>query len=225
MVKKNKRFLLFPCILLLLNSCSGICKLYRVPNSSYSEGSTDLGPISTSAQFLSHGFLFPFGYLQPVLPLPYENYDICFTVSNINDALKNAAERENEEYTDDIMISMYIDEFRIVLPSGNIIDLLKGKIDITYHYNGSEKEAGMLYKKEQNIKPQNIDGVKKIFFDGIKDGDGISIYFYAKIPAYFVNSISLEYTLTIEWKNRGTVKRRYVGIFNKEVHKWYAFTT
>jgi len=220
----NNALLLLPCILLLLNSCSGIYKLYGNLNSERNEGATDLGPIFIDVEFLSHGHLFPFSYIQPVLPLPYEGYDICFLVTNINDSLKNVAEREKSEYTEDIMKFMYIDEFRIVLPSGKIIDLLKGKIDIIYHYNGSEKEAGMLYKKVKNVKSTYIDGVKKLSFDGIKDNDGISIYFTVKIPAYFVNSIRLEYTLTVEWENRGTLKRRSVKIFNKEIHKWYAFS-
>jgi len=225
-MKKIKCLLPFICIILLLNSCSAFIRLYRSPNIvdvNY-EGSAK-GPILTFIHFgYDEPYIFPFSYIQFIFPPPNEKYIVDFSLTNINDALKNVAEREKKEYTDDIMRSMYFDEFRIVLPSGKIIDLLEGKIDITYHYNGSEKETGMLYKEVKNFKPQYIDGVKRLFFDGIKDGDGISVYFYAKIPAYFVNSVRLEYTQTIEWENMGTVKRRTVMIFNKKLEKWYAFT-
>jgi hypothetical protein len=215
-MKKNKVLLLFPCILFLFSACSGVCKVYGRPSTGYTEGPTNPGHIQTFVHFSrSEINILPFYYLQPVLPLPYENYRIWFSVSNKNDILKE---------TNDIMRSMYIDEFRIVLPSGRVIDLLDGKINIIYHYNGSEEITGMLYKEVKNFKPQYIDGVKRLIFDGIKNGDGISIDFYTRIPAYSVDSVRLEYTLNIEWENRGTVRRRSIGIFNKELRKWYAFT-
>jgi len=216
-MKKIKCLLPFICIILLLNSCLAFEKIYKEPSTENYEGSAK-GPILTFI-YLRYGksFEFPYSYIQPIFPLAYEKYNINFNIYNINDALKRVAERENKEYTDYIMRSMCIDELRIVLPSGEIIDLLDGKIDVIYHYNGSEKEAGMLYKKEQNIKPQNIDGVKKLFFKGFQGGDGITLDFHTKIPAYFVNKVRLEYTLTIEWENRGIEKRRYVGIYNKKI--------
>jgi len=215
-MKKYNVLLLSFFILLLLNSCIVFERIYREPIKENHEGSTDKRPILTFINLMyGQSFKFPFSCLQPVFPLAYEKYNIWFTVSNRNDIFK----------IEDIMRSMYIDEFRIVLPSGKIIDLLDGNIDVTYHYNGSEEETGMLYKEEQNIKPQNIDGEKKLFFEGIKDGDGVSIYFHTRIPAYFVNQVRMEYMLTIEWENRGIEKRRYVGIFNKKFVIFNMFPT
>jgi hypothetical protein len=187
-----------------------------MPDSGYSEGPNNPINMLTFVEFfIDQPIVFPFFYLQPVLPLPYEKYEIKFSLSNKNDILKE---------TDDIMRSMYIDKCRIVLPSGRVINLLDGKINIIYHYNGSEKETGMLYKEVENFKPQYIDGEKRLLFDGIKDGDGITIYFHTKIPAYFVNSVRLEYILNFEWENQGTVEERSILIFKKETLKSYLFT-
>jgi hypothetical protein len=70
------------------------------------------------------------------------------------------------------------------------------------------------------IKTTPNGGVKRLFFDGIKDGDGICIEFYTKIPTYFVNRVRIEYTLNFEWENHGTVKTREILIYNKE---WGSF--
>jgi hypothetical protein len=225
-MKKNKVLLLFPFILLLFSGCHGFVKVYgHHADSGYIEGPDDDGPILTFVNLLSDGLLtFPSSLLQPILPLPYEKYYFWFSVTNINDTLKEVREKRNEDYMTDIMRSMYIDEFRVVLPSGKIIDLLDKKIDIIYHYNGSEEVTGMLYKEVKNVKPKYIDGVKGLFFDGIKDGDGISIDFYTKIPAYFVESIRLEYTLNIDWENRGKMKTREILIFNKKLKSFFPFT-
>ena len=122
------------------------------------------------------------------------------------------------------MRSMYFDEFRIVLPSGKIIDLLEGNIDVIYQYLMADETTDTLSKKIQNVKPTYIDGVKRLYIDGIKDGDGINTTFYTKIPSSFDN-IRLEYTLTIEWENLGTMKEHTILIFNKKVYEWYSLTT
>jgi hypothetical protein len=119
---------------------------------------------------------------------------------------------------------MYFDECRIVLPSGKIIDLLEKKIDIIYHYWESGKNTGIFYEKEENVKPQYIDGVKRLRINGIKNDDNrTSVYFFTKIPIYIADKVTLEYTLTIEWEKLGTVKKRSVLVFNKEFNMgiWY----
>jgi hypothetical protein len=225
-MKKIKVLLLFPFILLLFSGCAIFYRAYdHLADSGDYEGPDDDGPILRSLNLLSDGLLtFPSSFLQPILPLPYEKYYFWFSVKNINDTLKRVSERENEDYMTDIMRSMYIDEFRVVLPSGKIIDLLDGKIDIIYRYNGSKDPTGKLNERVENVKPQYIDGVKGLFFDGIKDGDGISIRLYTRIPAYFVESIRLEYTLNIEWENRGKMKIREILIYNKKLGSFFPFT-
>jgi len=219
--------LLLPCIFFLLGACI-IGNVYTIPSLEYEhkESSNDFGPISTNIYFSNNEkYVFPFLFLQSVLPPFYEEYKIWFSIkNNINYLLEDVEEIENEEYTEDVMRSMYIDKCLIVLPSGKIINLLEGNIDIIHHYNGSEKETGILYKEEQNVKLQYIDGVKQLFFSRIKDGDGVTIYFYAKIPAYFVNSIRIEYRLTVEWENRGTVKKHSIEVFKKKVGVWAIFS-
>jgi len=215
MIKNNNILLLFTCILLLFSSCSGFIKAYSESDKGYGEGSTDLGPVITNVRFLNRqSYTFPFKYFQSILPLPYENYKIIFLLFNKNH-IKN---------TGGIMRSMYFDEFRIVLPSGKIIDLLEGNIDVIYQYLMADETTDTLSKKIQNVKPTYIDGVKRLYIDGIKDGDGINTTFYTKIPSSFDN-IRLEYTLTIEWENLGTMKEHTILIFNKKVYEWYSLTT
>jgi len=228
-MKKIKFLLPFICILLLFSSCIVYSNSYRYSTSKrgyedYEEYekdiSTDFGPILTSITFLGMGSRF---ILYP--PPPNGTYDIHFQFININDRLKRKSERENSEYTDDIMRSMYIDECRIVLPSGKIIDLLEKKINIVYHYWESGKNTGIFYEKEENVKPQYIDGVKRLRINGIKNDDNrTSVYFFTKIP-YIADKVTLEYTLTIEWENLGTVKKRSVLVFNKKFHMGIGFPT
>jgi len=121
-MKKIKFLLPFIFILFLLNSCIVFKRIYKEPSTVNYESSTDRGPILTFI-YLNFGqsFKFPSSYFQSVFPLPYENYKIWFSVSNINNVLKDV----REDYIEDIMLSMYFDKFRIVLPSGKIIDLTK----------------------------------------------------------------------------------------------------
>jgi hypothetical protein len=209
-MKKNNVLLLLSCIFLLFSSCSSFVKAYGLRNGGYIEGPTNI-LLGTSVRFLrNEPFIFPFSFLQPVLPLPCEKYNIWFIINN--------------EEKNDVMLFMSIDEFRIVLPSGRVIDLLDGKIDIIFYYRSKDPE-GRLNESVENVKPQSMGGVKRLFFDGIKYGDGLNFHFYARIPAYSVDSVRIEYTLNCEWENHGAVKRREIYIFNKKMYKSIFFTT
>jgi len=209
-----KKLLITLIILFIFCSCSGLINMYTVPNQGYTEDSNDIGPILINTYFSYNQFsILPFTFLQPILPSIYENYNIYFSITNSNRIMNN-------EGGD--MISFYIEEFKIVLPSEKEIDLLNNKIDIIMHYNGSEEIIGIPYKKLNNIEPNILNGSKCIFFNGFGNDDGATIIFNAKIPAYNVNRIRLEYTLSVEWENLGTRRIKNILFFNRESHRWYS---
>jgi hypothetical protein len=119
---------------------------------------------------------------------------------------------------------MHIDECRIVLPSGRIINLLEGDITVIHRYHKTEKVTGVPSKLLRNVRPRDIDGRKVVYIDGLASGDSVGISFDTRIPSYSTNSLILEYTQTVVWENIGEVKQRYKILFKKTTRKTYLFT-
>ncbi|GHV14715.1 hypothetical protein FACS189491_11330 [Spirochaetia bacterium] len=124
---------------------------------------------------------------------------------------------------EDALQYMYIDECRILLPTGKVIYLMDKNITLHYVYYESRKVTGEKYKIIQNVQPQYINNKKIVYMDGVFEGDNAGIIFNANIPSS-VNSLQVEYTLTMVWEERGETKQRYSGRFEKESHKYYWFT-
>ena len=213
----NRRWslVLLPFIFLLFNSCAMVVKTFSDSSTIDYESSSELGQIHSYIEILKREYyFFPHNYFQSVLPYLYENYAIEVSVSNWNYL-------NNEE---DIMRNMYIDECRIALPSGKIIDLLERNITIIYRYYASKEVTGIPSKELQNVQPQDINGKKVVYIDGLADGDSVKIIFNARIPSYSTDSLRLEYANTVLWENTGEVKQRMNILFKKESHKFNPFT-
>jgi len=124
---------------------------------------------------------------------------------------------------------MYIDEIRIILPSGKIINVLDSEeISLLYHYHTSETATaggGTPSKQIQNPPMEYINGKKALRLDGLIKRDDLHISFTTKIPAYFINSVHLEYKLTLIWENIGEVKKHCRILFHKEGREVYPFDT
>ena len=228
-MKKNI-LLLLPLVLFFCNTCVGTLKTYDLPNTASIERFDDSGriehdphklwPISSFLSLSHHNQLpiFPFNlfaaYLQPIAPLPYERYSVKFSLYNRN-------YRHNEGGD---MLFGYIDEFRIVLPTGKTIDLLKSKATVTYTYTGSKKVTGIPYKILKNVKFQQKDGRNIIWFEKLSDEDSITIEFDNVYIPSRVNTIRIEQTLTLGWEKLGTRKECRIHPFTKQAHKFYPFS-
>jgi hypothetical protein len=213
----NKKWLLMLTLLIpiLSSACIGVIKTYADSNTIDYESSSELGKLYVYISILkSEEYFFPRNYFQSVLPYSYENHEIEVSVSNW-------IYLRGEE---DIMRYMYIDECRIVLPSGKNINLVEGDITIIYNYFVTEEVTGVPYKILRNVKPHYVDGKRVVYIDGFADGDSVSIRFNAKIPAYFTNNIRLEYTHTTVWENIGNVKQHGNILFKKKTHISNPFT-
>ena len=222
-MKCVKELLLLTIILLLVNGCAGLLMTYTDFNEIETEISNKTGEIGIYPHFDRQSiYIWPLAYLQPILPYPLENYEIHLDLSSID--LSSDDDPGN-------MLYVVIDEIHIVLPLGKTINLLDKDIDAIYRYRSTEENYGT-YMKLQNVILQNLNGSKWIFLDGLNrgsghrfSGDSVSVVFKdVRIPSYFVNSVRLEYSLTIAWENLGKVKKRQSLVFSKEAHEWYLFT-
>jgi hypothetical protein len=126
---------------------------------------------------------------------------------------------------EDTMLYMYIDECRIILPSGSAIDLLdSNNIIVNYSYTGRDYKMRAPPKTLHDVQPQNTEnGRKTLYLDSIVDKDSVWIRFYAKIPSS-AQTLRLEYTITVVWENLGEVKVRQNLLFKKKTHKTFLIT-
>ena len=213
--------LLFAFFSLVFSSCTTVARHYDYPDEiGYKRSS---GQIYTSVNLMMEERYSLLGkYFQSVFPYRYEKYLIEMSLGDLSYL---GGDYNNDG---DTVLYMYIDECRIVLPSGSIIDLLDNNIDITYTYTGY---TGQNYfqkvppKTLRNIQLQHTEDSKKtLYLDGIVDRDDIRIRFHAKIPSS-VNFLHLEYTLAIVWENRGEVKTCQNLLFKKKSDIYNLFIT
>ena len=216
-----KRFygLLLVIMTLSLSACVSISRIYQQANAwgtTVSKGDPWL--VNHTELFLDSFYLFPFVILQPVLPYPVEKYIVKSSFTNSLD--------ESDGLGD--MLYMYIDEARVVLPSGKAINLLDKKITMVYAYRSTPGE--ITSSEWHKGKPEVWNGAKRLLIDGLGYayenshffGDNVLICFSnVRIPAYFINTVRVEYSLTMVFENRGEVRLGLWYVFDKKIHKFY----
>ena len=213
--------MLFALFFLMLGSCA-VLRQYNYPTLPYKvESSSETGRLYTHFQLLMfeeryNDFNF---YFQSIFPFRYENYSILISIQNWSYLSKDF---NNDE---DTMLHMYIDECRIILPSGSAIDLLDNISKVDYTYTGRDYKMKAPPKILRNVQPQYMDDGRKILYlDSIEeDNYGVFIELNAKIPSS-VQTLRMEFTLTVVWENQGEVKTRYNMRFKKKTFITYPYT-
>ena len=111
------------------------------------------------------------------------------------------------EKTDDMRF-MHLRDARIMLPSGEAIDLMDG--DMKFYLSDLSGTRNFL-----DVQPECVDGRKIARIDGIAHKDHLYMIFNTDIPKS-ARSISLHFTLSVEWVNLGVMEFSYVYYFQKQ---------
>ena len=126
-------------------------------------------------------------------PKKYENYNINIDMDELDRWEKNR------------LLSVYISEARIVLPTGETIDLMSNKIWLGYHERGERIKA----------QPQMVNGKNVIYIKHILLKRLPRVILNADIPSS-VDSVIFEYTIEEERKNIGVIGLHCKQLFRKE---------
>jgi len=121
---------------------------YALANDFNSEYLNEEGRLNTHVRLsINGGYNRIHAYFQSRFPKKYENYNIRMVITH----------RHQEKIS---IHSIAIEDIRIILPSGNIIDLLNDKIEIMYSYYESEAITGIPFKEIIGV-PVLIENNKK----------------------------------------------------------------
>jgi hypothetical protein len=220
-MNRNMTLVLFAFYFLVFSSCSTVIKRYDYPTLPYEmESSSELGTVYSHIQLMMSEKRYNLlnMYFQSVFPFRYEDFFIWISI-------RNWSYLSEGFYSDeDTMLYMYIDECRITLPSGSVIDLLDNISKVNYTYPGRDYVTRAPPKMLRNVQPQNTeDGRKALYLDSIQEYNyGVSIELNAKLPSS-VNAFRMEFTLTVVWENLGEVKIRKNMIFEKKSEIAYPY--
>ena len=214
-----KRF--FPLALLLLTA--SLCGSCAITTNTYTQGTWGKGSyesllseapsIALLERFSNaEDYSFVRSFFQVVFPRKYERYRIELMALSL------------KEMTDNISAA-YISDIRVVLPSGESIDLLDNDIAIRYYYgNPTRRALGIPSKMVENVQPQYLDGRRVANIGSLAAyGDSFTAYFYADIPSA-VDNVRFEYTLTVEWRLRGSNVARITQVYEKKKERFAVFT-
>jgi len=221
-MNRNLMLVLFVFFSLMFSSCSSTVRTFNHIPDEYlgSEYSSELGQVWSRVELFLfekrynflHGHLLP----QSDFPLKYENYLIWISITDQPPKYSYSNE--------DTMLHMYIDECRIILPSGNVIDLMNNNITINYSYTRLDFSQKAPPQRKQNVQPQHTEDGKKVFYlDSVVDRDVARIEFNEKIPSS-AQTLRMEYALTVVWENLGEVKSHHNLLFKKKTHKAFLLT-
>jgi len=221
-MNRNAALMLFAFLFFVFSSCVILSNQYDIPEYNSYKFQSELGQVGTHVQFLisEERYNRLNQYFQSIFPFRHENYCIWMTIVDWSYLSKDF---NNDE---DTMLYMYIDECRIILPSGNAIDLLNNNnIIVNYSYTGRDYVMKAPPKTLLNVQPQYTeDGRKILYLDSIVDNDSVWLKFYAKIPSS-TQTLRLEYTITVVWENLGEVKVRQNLLLKKKFERIYPFIT
>ena len=177
---------IFVAVPLLFNACSITWNRYTTsaswPGYRCEIFPQDTPSVATNTYLTLTEEYFPLrAYFQSFYPKKYENYNIRVTISDKLDKTDN-------------MRGLYISDARVVLPTGEAINLLDNRITLRYIYWKSEYYTGIPSRQVDDIQLQYRDYRRVVCIDSLAHEDWVNVIFNADIPSA-VGSVVIEYTL------------------------------